>query len=149
MAKTGPRGPWVLNDIVEKKIIEALKRGNMRSTACQLAHVDREAITEWMKRPTEPYLTFAQKVRDAEAFAVDAGLTRIKEGATGWQGMAWWLERRHKEWCKEVAALKAKNAPAANSNELEDVDLDDLMQAIQDAAALKSAEALKKDGTDK
>lgn len=149
MAKTGPKGPWALNDIVEAKIIGALKRGNMRSTACQLARVNPNAIAEWMRQDKEPYLSFCQKVRDAEAFAVDAGLERIKEGSSGWQGMAWWLERRDKKWSKEVAAAKAKNAAPANSNELEDVELDDLMQAIQDAAALKAAEEAKKDGTNK
>lgn len=149
MAKTGPKGPYALNDIVAEKIIAALKRGNMRHTACHMARVCGTAIDDWMKlSDREPYLSFCLRVRDAEAFAEDEGVSVIKAGEPGWQGMAWWIERRYKRWSKEVAAAKAKLQPAANSNDLEEVELADLERAIHDAAEVKRLAQIK-NGTER
>jgi hypothetical protein len=149
-------GPTALNDIVIRKLVDALKRGNTRVNACRLARVSSRSFTEWLKKGCEgreDYVEFALRVRDAEAFAEDEAMERIREGALGWQGMAWWLQRRNRARWADItpAAEKAKLLQAANSNAhaLDEVPLADLEQAIQDAAELKRAEAanIKKTGT--
>lgn len=151
-------GPTALNDIVIKRICDALKRGNTRANACALARVNPSTFDTWLKKGKageEDYIVFALQVRDAEAFAEDETLELIKFGKPGWQGAAWWLQRRNRAKWGDItpAAEKAKlQAAAANSNSsLEEVPLADLEQAIQDAAELKRAQtdASKKNGTDK
>lgn len=149
-------GPTALNDIVIKRICDALKRGNTRVNACRLARVNDSTFSEWLRRGRlgdEDYIAFALQIRDAEAFAEDEAMKRIRDGALGWQGMAWWLQRRNRARWADItpAAEKAKlQAAAANSNSsLEEVPLADLEQAIQDAAELKRQASGQKNGTDK
>lgn len=101
----------------------------------------------------EDYIKFALQVRDAEAFAEDETIEVIKAGKPGWQGGAWWLQRRNRaKWGDIVPAVeKARiQANAANNTSLDEVPLADLEQAIQDAAEMKRAAiaaSAKKTGT--
>lgn len=125
------------DEFTARKIVDALKRGNTRRNACALSRVASRTFDVWMKDDS----AFKAQVLAAEAFAEDEGIERIREGAAGWQGMAWWLQRRNRNgrWAERVEAQeKAKiMAKAANSNSLEDLSLDDLEKAIQEAAAAK------------
>lgn len=138
------------DEFTARKIVDALKRGNTRRNACALSRVSNRVFSTWMKSDSD----FAAQVRNAEAFAEDEGIGRIREGAAGWQGMAWWIARRNRNgrWAERVEAQeKAKLlAKAANSNSLEDVPLDDLEKAIEQAAAAKReiAEKSKKAGNE-
>jgi len=147
-------GPTALNDIVIRKLVDALKRGNTRINACRISRVNYSTFRGWLERGCrgdEDYIGFALQMRDAEAFAEDEAMERIREGALGWQGMAWWLQRRNRARWGDItpAAEKAKLLQAANSNSsLEEVPLADLEEAIMSAAELKRAEASgKKTGT--
>lgn len=138
--QTGP------DDLIEKRIIDALKRGNTRRNSCQLARVSNTTFCQWMKR----FPDFAARVRSAEAEAEDEGVERIREGSSGWQGMAWWIARRNRNgrWADRVEAAEREKirAKAANSNSLEDLSLDDLEKVIQEAAAAKREMAKKETG---
>lgn len=146
-------GPLALNDLVIRRICDALKRGNNRKNACALARVNPGTFTQWIRWAKEgkpDYISFALQVRDAEAYAEDEAMARIREGTVGWQGMAWWLQRRNRaKWGDIIPAIeKARlESRAANSQSLDDVPLADLEQAIQDAAELKRNANAKKDET--
>lgn len=135
-------------EFVTHKIVEALKRGNTRRNSAHLAGISQTSFDGWMKNHPE----FKAKVLAAEALAEDEGIGRIREGAAGWQGMAWWIARRNRNgrWAERVEAAEKEKirAKAANSNSLEDVPLDDLQRAIEDAALAKQeiAEKAKKSG---
>lgn len=143
-------GPTALNDLVIKRLSDALKRGNTRVNACRLARVSQSCFTEWMRKGQlghEHYIDFALKMRDAEAFAEDEAMERIREGAVGWQGMAWWLQRRNRARWADItpAAERAKLLrETTNASNLDDVDLKDLEKAIEDAAQFKR-ELVKKE----
>jgi hypothetical protein len=133
-------------ELITFKIVDALKRGNTRRNASALANISNATFCNWMKK----YPEFKARVLNAEAEAEDEGIVRIRAGSVGWQGMAWWIQRRNRNgrWAERVEAVeKAKLQAAANQNSLEDVPLDDLQRAIADAADLKAAEAAKKKET--
>ena len=145
-------GPTSLNDLVIRKICDALKRGNTRVNACRLARVNPSTFARWLewgKAGREDYVGFALAMRNAEAEAEDDAMKRIRNGEPGWQGMAWWLQRRNRARWGDISPLevRAKLTQAANNNALEDVPLDDLVSAIQDAAELKK-HAKKMNGTE-
>ena len=142
-------GPTALNDLVIRRLCDALKRGNTRLNACALARVNPSTFNQWClkARAGNPdYLDFALKIRDAEAAAEDEAVDIIRFGRGGWQGAAWWLQRKNRtKWgdITKEGAVHLRNG-AANNN-LAEVPLEDLESAIQEAAELKrSALADKK-----
>lgn len=74
-------------------------------TACLVAGTTKECVDYW-KRLYENGVEHAQKYADffsalkrASALAESESLEDIKSGRQGWQGQAWFLERRHyKRW---------------------------------------------------
>jgi hypothetical protein len=136
-------GPTALNDLVIRRIVDALKRGNTRINSCRLARVNPSTFGDWLhkgKAGHPDYIAFAIQIREAEAIAEDEVVEKIRTGQPGWQGLAWWLQRRNRaRWGDIIPAIeKARiESRAANSQSLDDVPLADLEQAIQDAAELK------------
>lgn len=81
----------------EKKILKALKDGNVRSTAAALAGISKETFYNWLAE----FPDFSDAIKKAEAEAESVRVARIrKAGDEGtWQADAWWLERRrHEAW---------------------------------------------------
>lgn len=57
-----------------------------------MAGIDPDTVTEWRKDPE-----FSGAIKKACALRLQKRLARIEEGAPGWQGVAWALERRDGE----------------------------------------------------
>jgi hypothetical protein len=143
-------GATTLNELVIKRLCDALKRGNTRINACALARVNPSTFNYWLAKARAghlDYLDFALKIRDAEAYAEDEAIDIIKFGRAGWQGVAWWLQRRNRKKWGDITKDGAREI-AANDTRLEDVSLEDLESAIADAAELKrqALAAAKKSG---
>jgi hypothetical protein len=94
-----PRGrPTALDELASKRFREAVARGLPRRHAAALAGVTYQCVKGWMQRGRkgiEPYAAFVALLEKADAEAVDAAVRRVRAGEPGWQGSAWWLERRH------------------------------------------------------
>lgn len=131
------------NDIVMKRLLDALRRGNTRANAAHLAGVEPQTVRLWFKAcrgktPNPKVIAAVRRILDAEAYAEDEGVVTVRSGQRGWQSMAWWLERRHsKRWRVDPA----RHVPAAGANDngqtLADVPLEDLEAAVNDAITLK------------
>lgn len=99
-----------------ERLIEAIRAGNYRITACQYAGISKHTLRNWIaiaQGPDAPpeYLDFlaALEKAEAEAEAYDLALIRNaargeKDPATGeytvkpqWQAAAWRLERKNPE----------------------------------------------------
>jgi|SRR5882762_3430867 len=134
-------GPTAMNDITTRRLCDALKRGNSRMCACALARCRFENFRAWMRKAAagdEAYTEFALKVRDAEGFAEDEAVLKIREGSVGWQGAAWWLQRRNRiRWGDAMKSAPGVARGANDNSRLADVSLEELESAIQEAAELK------------
>ena len=77
----------------EAKIIELLKAGNTRKTACIAAGISEDTFARWRKDDED----FADAIEKAEEEAVARNVAIIQRAAiTTWQAAAWWLERRRR-----------------------------------------------------
>lgn len=90
--------PTKLTPEVGEKIIELLKRGNFRETACAAAGVHPKTLREWMRRGRdgeEPYAEFSERMDAAES-AGEARHVRVIEeaGEKDWRASAFILARR-------------------------------------------------------
>lgn len=101
--------PQALTPEVQAEIVKALTEGNYLSTACEAAGITYAAFWHWRKRwedgdPTaQVYADFFDAVKRAIGVAERNLLNTVGQGAMGWQGSAWILERRfRKRWGKKV-----------------------------------------------
>ncbi len=109
--------PTSLTPEVQAIIVEALRRGNYRRTAAQLAGICERTLYSWEERGATgeaPYAEFLQVLKAAESDAEDMLLSEIRNaqpGVTGpgghgadlWQAKAWIMERRWpKRWAQRV-----------------------------------------------
>jgi hypothetical protein len=88
------------DDLKVQKLVAFAREGNSRENVCRLAHVDQSTLSKWLSRAKagDPaYIEFYRRFREAEGLAERDAVLAIREGAKGWQGQAWWLERR-KRW---------------------------------------------------
>lgn len=82
--------------------VAALQGGMFFTRACKLVGVHRSVAYDWLKRgraanpPASEalYVQFALLVEYAGAAAEYAALTHVRLGLKGWEGPAWYLERR-------------------------------------------------------
>jgi hypothetical protein len=85
------------------KIIELVRRGNFRETACAQAGVSGRALRNWLAaaaRGEEKFVAFVDKLETAEAEAENILVVACRKGAIkDWRAAAWLLERRgSKRW---------------------------------------------------
>lgn len=90
--------PKLLDELVAKRIVEAVRAGASRTAAAEAARVGRSTLFEWLRRGAAgdaPYAAFLTRVREAEG-ALELELVKviIGHGATSWQSCAWMLERK-------------------------------------------------------
>ena len=101
-----------LNPDVQKRICDALKKGNTRRVACLVGGVSESAFYEWIERGSNPeytrkgelrkdcqeYVEFVEAVTRAEAecesFHVENLLNHAKDD---WRASIEWLKRRKKD----------------------------------------------------
>lgn len=95
----------------EQRIVlcEALKAGNYRTTACQIAGISYATFNNWMKRGgddedgeriefEEPYRGFVDDVRSAEAQGEAELLETIRLAARqDWKAASWILSKKKKD----------------------------------------------------
>lgn len=113
-----------------QKIIDALRGGNYRSTACQYAGINYQTFLNWLtiaKGPDAPpeYVDFLEAVEKAEADAEVARVALIAKASQdvmdedgelvakgSWQAAAWHLERSHPErWGRREASKVEISGP--------------------------------------
>lgn len=97
--------PTKLDDLVAKRICNALAGGNAQATAARAAGVGVSTLKEWLSRGRkgeEPYADFLDQVKRAEAAGEVELVATIRAGATKtWQCAAWLLERRFpRRWAR-------------------------------------------------
>lgn len=96
--------PTKLDDLVAKRIVDAVGRGVSHRAAAEAAHVDISTLTRWLaagRDGEEPYCAFRTRFLAAEAKAetrvVDALMRKVDEGSV--PAMQLWLQqRRPAEW---------------------------------------------------
>lgn len=134
--------PIELDDLVAKRIVDAIAKGVSRIGAAKAAGVGRSTLFEWLQRGRDgeqPFADFADRVRKAdgkaEGVVVSKLLEAIENGHVG--AMCFWLERRrHEEWGKrDVVTHEHPNGAAAPGGE------GDLEIARSVVAALESKKA--------
>lgn len=78
-----------------KKLLGAIKSGNFRITACQIAGISQKTLCEWLKNPDEKYQKFKEELVKAEA-CVESECVRIilDAGKTDPKWTSWYLERK-------------------------------------------------------
>lgn len=90
-----------LSPEVQAQIIESLEAGSENREAAEAAGIHEGTFYAWLRRAEEkkdePYLSFANAVRKAEAFAEDNAMKCIANAMpTDWRAAAWFKEQRAK-----------------------------------------------------
>ncbi len=140
-----------LTDETQAIILEAIRAGNYKVTACSKAGIHRDTLNGWELRGAkgeEPYASFSDALQTAEAEAEAKLLTEIRtaqpgipgvSGADLWTAKAWILERR---WPKRWAARVRQ----AVTEEL-DALTDRLQRRLDDATYRKVLDASREDAS--
>lgn len=128
--------PTKLDENVQRVIVEALEKGNYRSTAAAAAGVHRNTLINWERRGEdgqEPFASFVVAMQQAEARAEMSLLAEIQSarpgvpgvsGADVWTAKAWILERRYaSRWCARVKQQVAESVDALTNRLKADPDL--------------------------
>lgn len=95
-----PDRPAVLTPKAQRKIVDLLVQGNYLSTACSVAGISVQTFNYWRRlfedgaEHAQIYADFFAAVKAAGAVAEAESLGRVRAGVMGWQGSAWFLERR-------------------------------------------------------
>lgn len=102
--------PPKLTPEVQQEIVRLVAEGNYLKVACEAAGVTFQLIYHYRKKweagdPSVTHLDqFFESLKRAVALAEAASVRDIRSGREGWQGQAWFLERRHpKRWAKRPA----------------------------------------------
>ena len=87
-----------------QKLLEALRAGNYRETACQYAGISHQTLRNWILKAEQPdapdeYIEFVEAIKKAEADAEVTDIALIRQAAQGgtWQAAAWIRERKNPE----------------------------------------------------
>lgn len=105
-----PGRPTKLADAVAQKIITFVRAGNYPETAAKASGISLQTFYNWKERGEEerkgPYRTFFEQLEEAEAWAETMAIAEVREGKPGWQGRAWWLERKYfGRWGRRLAII--------------------------------------------
>ena len=123
-----------LNADVQKRICDALQKGNTRRVACLVGGIAEQTLSNWLNKgenprlkkdgspykEDEPFIEFLGSIKKAEATAEQEALVHIKNAMPdSWQAAAWYLERkRPQDWAKQD-----RNAAREEGNEkLDEID---------------------------
>lgn len=75
------------------RIAEAIANGLPDEYVCALVGIRRETLWSWRNDPE--FEEFSNAIKKAEATRLEIRLQRVEAGEAGWQGTAWFLERRY------------------------------------------------------
>lgn len=97
-----PEKPTVFTVERCAEILRILEAGNRLSVALSSVNISKHTFRYWEQRvkagdPTVPdtIMDFFVAMKVAEAQSEISALDRVREGKLGWQGSAWFLERRY------------------------------------------------------
>jgi len=93
------------NELIDALATE-IEDGLPFNYACDLCEVSRSIFDEWMKQGLSDlennvkslHARFFVSIKKAYAKFIRDSKRKIRNGETGWQGTAWWLERTNKEF---------------------------------------------------
>ena len=107
---------------VHNAIVRSVANGNWINTAAKAAGLDTRTVQKWIqigkgehptKPPVEPFVSFAEDIEKAMAFAEEGLVANVKD-SDDWRAKAWLLERgpTRDRWSQNVL-INAQIAPAA------------------------------------
>ena len=141
--------PTSLTPTVRAAILEAVRAGNYKATACAAAGIHRDTLNGWELRGRtgeEPYASFVEELEQAEAQSEIEMLSRVRnaepsipevKGADPWQATAWAMERRFpKRWAQRVRAAVTEELDAFT---------DRLAKKLDEATMRRVLEAARED----
>jgi transposase len=136
--------PTKLDDLVAKRITDAIAAGGSRSAAAEAARVHRSTLMLWLARGRKgeaPYSDFLDRIRKAEADAENEMVVVVREAAKkNWCAAAWWLERRRpKIYSLRRDARSPADAPTLGVRAVNETDVE-LFESL--AAAARSARSV-------
>lgn len=85
------------------KLFEAVSEGMFLPRACAYAGIDYSVVTRWIRNAradaaaglmTSPAVLITRRLMEAMTTAELEALKHVRKGGHGWQGSAWFLERR-------------------------------------------------------
>ena len=101
--------PTNLDDLVSKRVVDALNAGVSLVGAAYAARISRASLMEWLARGRDgeqPYATFLDRVTEARGKAerkvVDALMIKIREGNVP-AAIFWLQQRAPDEWNRKPA----------------------------------------------
>jgi hypothetical protein len=81
-------------DII-KKLLDAIRDGNFRITACQIACISQKTLCQWLKNPDDKYQKFKEDLIRTEANVESECVKVILEaGKNDPKWTSWYLERK-------------------------------------------------------
>lgn len=83
---------------VQEQIVEMMRDGCYLTVAARAMGIGKRTVYEWRekgRKGIEPYASFELAVGQAESCAEAESIKRVRAGDKGWQGNAWYLERRY------------------------------------------------------
>jgi hypothetical protein len=120
--------PYVLTKEVQAMIVRSLAEGNYLTVACTRAGTTSRSFNRWRKRWEEgdevaqQFTDFFLACQKAMAEAEATALATIRRGDPGWQGSAWYLERKFpKRWGRDRSSSPPPPEPLS---EMTDEELD-------------------------
>lgn len=93
--------PAALTPECQKLIVGYLAEGNYLETACRASGITSATFRHWRQRAeqgdpdAQQYADFFAVCKTAMAVGEVNALREVKSGRQGWQGSAWYLERRY------------------------------------------------------
>lgn len=108
--KTTPKleRPSVLTDEAKDVILRMVGEGNYLKVACEAAGFCYHTLRYWRELSekgspqAETHADFFTSLKSVGAVAEGKALSEIRKGDSGWQGNAWFLERRYPQrWGKK------------------------------------------------
>lgn len=87
------RGTEALTEALAEAICNHLRAGHYRQTAAQLVGIHPTTLSDWMGKQREPYKSFQEAVRKAEAEAEQIQLAKVAESPDP-ADAKWYLARK-------------------------------------------------------
>lgn len=124
--------PTVLTPEVQATILDALRRGNYLSTACEVAGIAYRTLLYW--KDQERFADFFTSIKKYERISEASALEDLSRGNPGWQARAWFLERRFpNRWARKEPAKSGKDSDQSAPKPRIDIpDDDDRFEEIQE-----------------
>lgn len=131
--------PTKLDDLIAKRVVDAVKRGLPRRTAAKIAGVVPSTLALWLQkgRDGDPaYSDFSDRVKAAEAHGEGEIVDLLRaHAATSWQACAYLLDRRNpRDWAARKPVADEAARPGAISTSTEEM----IAQTESVLAALRS-----------